>query len=430
MHTATVTSSIARQFHIFSVLRCRDFRLFWSGLLVQVSGQMMMRFTIGWLAFDLTGSPLYLGYVALATAFPAVIMRLAGGVFADRLDRRYVITIAQSISLVIISGLAFLTLTDRVEIWHLMLASFLVGAAQSFDDPSRSAIFPHLLPDRSHLANAVPVFSSVWRVNQMSAPIIAGFLIAYGGAGTAFFVCAASFGVMAAVMPLLRVRGTPRTQSRNVVQDLKEGTGYVWRHPLFRVLTITNSFVAVFAVGHVHLLPVFAKEILHVDAIGLGILTAAQGVGAMAGVIAAPVLMRRFGAGKVLMRAMMAFGVSLIAFAFSPWYLLSLLLIGITGIASFAFLTAVEITVQTMVPDQLRGRVMSLLGMRYSLIPLGTFVLGAVANFTDIRLAVGGGALLVTLYALVVGASNRAVRDLGVMRPPAPRVAEAGVSSR
>ena len=428
---SSLTTAIGHQLQIFSVLRFRDFRLFWSVLLVQVAGHMMMRFTFGWLAFHLTGSPLSLGYVALATAIPGILMRLAGGVFADRVDQRYVIVATQIISAVVIGGLAFLTVTGSVELWHLIAASFLSGAVQSFDDPSRSSLFPHLLPDRSHLVNAVPMFSIIWRVNQMVAPAMAGFLIAYAatgeneGAGPAFAVSAATFVVMAMVMPLLRVRGVQRARSGNALQSLAEGTQYVWRHDLFRVLVITNCFIAVFGVGFIMMLPVFAEEVFHVDATGLGILTSAGGVGSLGGVILTPILMRRFAEGKVIIGMMLAFGGFLLAFAVTPWFYVAMFLVGVLGLTSYAFLTAMEITVQTMVPDQLRGRVMSLMGLRFSLISLGTFLMGVVANFTDVRWAVGGGAVLIVVYAVIIGLSNRAIRSIGAPGSPAPQVAEA-----
>ncbi len=416
---------------MFSVLRFRDFRIFWSALLVQVAGHTMMRFTIGWLAFHLTGSPLFLGIVALASALPSIIMRLAGGVYADRLDQRYIIVYAQAVSAVILGGLAFLTITGRVEIWHLMAASFLSGAAQSFDDPSRSSLYPHLLPDRSHLVDAVPLISIAWRMNQLLAPVGAGFLIAFAGggeqegAGFSFAVSAAAFLAMVMAIPLLRVRAIQRARAGSPLQSLVEGIHFVSRDEVFRVLVITNCFIALFGVGYIMMLPVFAVEVFDVDAVGLGILASVGGIGAMGGVLLPSVLMRRYAAGKVIIGAMLGFGGFLLAFAISPWFLVSLFLMGALGISSFVLLTAIEITVQMVVPDQLRGRVMSLMGLRFSLISVGAFLMGGVAEFTDVRLAVGGGALLIMLYAVVVGLSNQAIRTIGATGSPAPQGAEA-----
>ena len=146
----------------FAALRHRDFRLFWSGLVAQVTGQQITFVTLGWLAFHLTGSPLALGVINLLTAAPRIVIGLVGGVLADRIDARNLIAAAQASSATVLLALGALTVTDRIELWHLAVGALLLGFVQSFDEPSRASLFPRLLPDRSLLQSAVPLISVAW----------------------------------------------------------------------------------------------------------------------------------------------------------------------------------------------------------------------------------------------------------------------------
>ena len=408
-------SAITRQLHVFTVLRHSGFRLFWSVLQLQIIGIVMMNFTIGWLAFDLTGSPLDLGYVTLALAVPSVTLTVVGGVFADRLDQRHIITTIQVIVAVVISVLAFLTLTDRIELWHLIAAAFVSGTAQAFDQPSQQALFPRLLPDRRQLINAVPLMSFAWEFNRIITPAIAGFAIRAGGAETSFFVSVSAFGVMAAGMQLLRPRRVARARSSNAFHSLVEGIGYIRHHPLFRVLVGLAYFNSLFGMGYIMLLPIFAADILNVDVLGLGFLASAGGVGAIVAILSAPRVLRRYAGGEVAALGTVLFGSALIAFAFSSWYLLSLLLLVVVGLSSTIVFLVVELNLQVLVPDELRGRVMGLMAIIWALPALGASIVASVANFTSPSQALSGAAVLMLVNIVALGIFSPALRSLGVV---------------
>ena len=409
-------------FSVLSVLRGRDFRIFWSGLMVQVIGQMMLRFTLGWLAFDLTGSPLFLGYVALFQALPTIALTLMGGVIADRYDQRRVIILVQAASVVVVGLLAFLTISDRIELWQLMVAAFLVGATQSLENPSRMALYPLLLQNRSQLPNAVTVFSAVWQVSNVGAPAIAGFAIAYAGAGSSFLISAVTFALMAAAVRLVRAPHAPRATSTSPLETMLEGARYSWKEKTLRVLIGLGFFSGVFAFSYTLLLPIFAEDVLHVDARGLGLLASATGVGSIFGTFGTPWLVQRFHAGKLLTFELMAMSLLLIAFAFSTWYALSLGLMAVLGFFAFSNVTLIAIALQVQVSDEFRGRVMGLQSLRWSLMPLGAAVLGAAANFVGAPVAVAAGALAVFVVSGLAWVFSPELRDLRSveMRRPSP----------
>ena len=413
-------------FSVLGVLRGRDFRIFWSGLMVQVIGQMMLRFTLGWLAFDLTGSPLFLGYVALFQAIPTIALTLMGGVIADRYDQRQVIILVQVASVLVVGVLAFLTITDRIELWELMVAAFLVGATQSLENPSRMSLYPLLLRDRSQLPNAVTVFSAVWQVSNVGAPAIAGFVIAYAGAGNSFLISALTFALMAAAVRFVRATRAPRATSTSPLETMLEGARYSWKQKTIRILIGLGFFSGIFAFSYTLLLPIFAEDVLHVDARGLGLLASATGAGSIFGTFGTPWLAQRFHAGKLLTLELMAMSGLLMAFAFSTSYPLSLGLMAFLGFFAYSSVTLIAIALQVLVSDELRGRVMGLQSLRWTLMPLGAAILGAAANFVGAPVAVAAGAFSVFLasaLAWVFSPELRGLRSIEMRRPP-PEKAE------
>ncbi len=427
MRPSSITSALAAQFSVFSILRYRDFRLYFSGLSIQVAGHMMMLFTLGWLAFELTGSPLRLGAVFLMMAIPSVILGVVGGALADRFDQRRIITSVQLLSALIVSGLAVLVLTGRVEFWHLLVVSFLVGAVQALDQASRQSLFPRLLPDRSLIVSGVSLYNVAFHMNRTMATAIAGFVIAstgggsIKGAGVAFAISAAAFIGMAILAQMIRARREAPAHPVPMLQNLREGGTYIRGHALFKAIIAMTYFNGVFGLSYLFLLPVFAGDVFDVGAVKLGFLSSGAGFGALvAVVIVGPRLAGSRAMGRVLPLTMMAFGVTLMAFSASPWYYLALVLTPLVGLSSMTFMASIEFTIQSLVPNELRGRVMGVHGIVWHLIPLGAFLLSFVASFTSIQWAVGGGALLLVLFGLAVGALNPAVRSLGVVTREVP----------
>ena len=424
---------LKRQFQLFSVLKYPNFRLFWAGLMAQIHGQQMMYFTMGWLAFDLTGSPLTLGTIYLLQAIPRIALNLVGGVLADRMDQRMLISLAQGASALILCAIAVLAVTGQIEIWHLIVGSLSIAMVQAFDDPSRQALFPKLLPDRSLIASAVPVNAIIWQLARIIAPMAAGFIIAAAGAGMSFFLSAAGAAIMAFIVQIVRINKVKpvRARRRSMSQDLKEGARYAWNHMVFRMLIGTAFLNSAAAMGYIYVMPVFAKDVFHVDARGLGFLFTASGVGATVALLTVSRLVQAFPAGKVILISLFTFACLLVAFAFTTSFYLALGIMVLIGYTNFVYAIGSEIVLQTTVPDELRGRVMGLNGMLWSIILVGGFLLNLIANYlgAPIAVAMGGGVMVV--YVLVVGLRSPTMRNARVGSPhleaaaPAPGQAEA-----
>jgi MFS family permease len=404
----------AEQFQVLTVLRFPAYRFFWIAIFVQVAGQMAARFTIGWLAFHLTGSPLYLGYVALFQAVPLFTLGMVGGLVADRFDQRKILVVTQGVAAAVVVALAVLGLRDQLAIWHLLVASIFLGAVQAFDNPSRLSLYPYLLPDRTHLPHAVASIAIIFQMNQMISPAIAGFLIASFGAHYTLFLTAVAISVMGGMVTLLHVDQPVRGRGVNPIRDLTAGARYIWGHTGLRTLMTLNFTAAFFGMGYVLMLPAFAGDIYHVDARGLGFLSSAGGLGAFFGIVVTPRLIRRYPAGLVLAGSVVSLGLSIAVFAAVPWFYAGLVLMVWVGLSGFAYLTSADTAIQAVVPDHLRGRVMALLLLRWSFVPFGTAVMGALADRFALQTVVAGGGLLAVLSSVVAVGISREFRALSL----------------
>ena len=397
------------------MLRFREFRLYWSGLVAQIIGQQMFHFTVGWLAFELTGSAAYLGIINLLGFVPRITLSLVGGVFADRWDQVRLISLAQATSVAVLLGVAALTWTENVAVWHLMVASFVLGASQSIDEPARAALFPRLLPDRSHIASAVPLISFAWSSTRVIAPSIAGFVVAAAGADTSFFVAALGAATMVAVLRFVRpAKAAPRPPG-NLFRNLVDGVRYVRHHEVFFTVIAAAFVMATFANGYALMLPVFAgPDALDIDSRLLGLLYSATGIGSLIGLATFNLIHSRLRPGSVLIVGLTAFSASLISFALSEWYWLSLLLLGLTGVAHVYFQTSANVILQTLVDDQYRARVMALYSLLWGLVLLSGTVLNLAAEVVGPRIALATGASVVLLYVWLFVVRSPALRNLSL----------------
>ena len=396
---------------VFSTLRYRNMRLFWSGLVAQVAGQQMMMVTIGWLTFELTGSPLTLGIINLLQAAPRIILNLLGGALADRWDQRTLIILSQIASMLVLLTIATLTLTGHIEVWHLGVGALLISFFQALDEPSRASLFPHLLPRRDLLATAVPLVSMAWQMGRLTAPAIAGFVIHAAGADLSFFISAAGAAVMITMIRLLRVDRIARSRQGSILQSITEGMKYAWGYDIFRIV-IGMAFVnSVLAMGYILMLPVFAADVFKVDARGLGLLYSSGAIGGITALLTVSKMVSRFGAGRVILGGILLLNSTLLAFALSPSFALAVVFMTLAGFAAHVYVTGGEVLLQMLVPDELRGRVMGLYYSLWSIMPLGAALLNSVAEYSGAPLALAGGTTAVLLFALVVGLPNKALRS-------------------
>ena len=421
-------------------MRYPSFRAFWFGMVASVSGFQILRFGQFWLIFEITDSPLALGYVGLANGVPAILLNLFGGVAADRVDQRRLIMWAQAIIAVLIFGLATLTLLEMVKVWHLLTMAFLAGAIEAFDQPARRALFPHLI-DRRDMMSAVAMNSAVWPGTRIMAPAVGGIIIAIFGTATAFYVSGVGFLVMAVVVYFLTVPHVAGRTRSSTFQDLKEGLTFVGKSSIFSCLIALTFFNSFFGMAYIPLMPIFAVDILKVGADGQGWLMGIGGIGSL--ITSIWFAAKGSGASKTLLiigGGIMS-GLSVIAFALtSEWvgsFILAMALMFVVGVFNTMQNTALQASMQILVPDHIRGRVMGLYGMTYNIRPLGGMQAGALAGLITAPFAIAIGGLAVVVFALASALASRdlrrltglvqeselALRDEGQGQQPAPSTA-------
>jgi MFS family permease len=414
----TTATQRRTRLQVFTALKHHAFRRFWFGTVASVMGFQIMMVAQGWLVYDLTESKLFLGYLGLAAGLPAIVLNLVGGVVADKVDQRRLLIATQIISSLVMLVLAIVVTLDMVQIWHVILTAFLIGSVQAFDGPTRQAIFPRLI-DREDMMNAVALNSMVWQGTRVIGPALGGIIIGSKlGIAPGFYAAFIGFIVMALVMSTLRMPPLVRAKGKSVVQDMAQGINFVRTNRIFTFLIGMTFFNSMFGVSYVFLFPVFAKDIFDTGASGFGFLSASTGIGALLGTLATASLGNFKRKGWLLLGGAVFFGIFLILFAVTSSLFASMPLamgfIFLAGASTSVYMITVMSTLQTLVPDELRGRVMGIYGMTWSLLPLGAMQAGVVAEFTSAPFAValGGGAVI--LFAVGMAMTNRQVRNLGM----------------
>lgn len=397
--------------HTFSALRHSNYRRFWWGGFISLSGTWMRITALAWLIYDMTGSPLMLGTVTFASTIPTMLLTVFGGALADRSEKRYVLIVTQACFMATAVVLAILTLTGHIQVWHILASSVAGGIAAAMDMPARQALIPHLV-DREDLPNAVALNSAAFNGSRIIGPAIAGLIITQygprGGPGWSFAINAVTYLALIGALATLRVNSRPEdTERKPVLQEVREGLAYAWHSPALRVLLGLLAVAGGFGLSYTVLMPVFARDVLGVEAQGFGMLMTASGIGSTIGALGtASVQLSRPPA--VILGLVTAFTVLLAAFAANTDYLIALLLmVGVSGTIT-AFMSLGNTTIQTIVPDALRGRVMSLYILAlFGAGPVGGLLAGWLASLLGAQAAVMLSAAVCGAAALATWASAR-----------------------
>ena len=408
-------------FGIPPALRYPAYRAYWFGLLASVSGYQMFRVAQGWLIYEITGSPWSLGLVGAANAIPAIFFNLFGGVFADRWDKRRLIISTQLATGALIFFLATLTLLGWVEPWHVLVIAFVAGGVEAFDNPARQALYPHLI-DRKVMMSAVAMNSTIWQGTRIIAPGIAGVLIDVVNTETALYIAGMGFVVLAVVMARLKIPPIPRGALGSPIEDIKEGLGFIKVHSIFSFLIGMTFFNSLFGMAYVMLMPIFAVDILEVGAKGQGMLLGIGGAGALVTTLFLGARGSVPHRGLAIIGGAALFGLAVAAFALTAEYVgslaLAMALMFFMGIFNSLYMISIQSSLQIMVPDRMRGRVMGFYGMTWSIMPLGGMQASALTSLFTAPIAIAAGGLVVTLFALGPAAVNSKLRNLGSQLTP------------
>lgn len=353
-----------------------------------------------------------LGTVLFLNTIPFTALSLFAGVMADRVDRRKILLLTQSVMALSAFALGLLVTMQFVKIWHIMALAFISGCANAFDIPTRHSSIP-LLVKREHLMNAIALQSAAFNTARILGPSLAGVLVERIGIGRCFFVNSASFLAVIFALLIIRIRNV-NAERTNVLSEFREGLNYVWRHDTVRTLITMVAVPSIFSMPYMTLMPVFADQVLKVGVTGYGMLMSATGVGALAGALTLAFFSKSQRKGLVLSGAYTALAIMLILFANSRMFPFSLFFLMGLGFMNVNYLATTNTLIQSIVPDELRGRVVSAYLFAFQgLLPLGHLQAGAMARIIGAPGTLTVGGLICIFSALMVF----------IRRPEIPRLA-------
>ncbi len=410
--------------HAWRALRHRNFRLFFGGQSISLVGTWMTRVATGWLVYRLTGSALLLGTVSFAGQIPTFLLAPFAGVWVDRLDRRQVLVWTQAAACLQSLALAALTLSGRITVHWVLALSALQGIINAFDMPGRQAFMVQMVEDRADLSNAIAINSSMVNLARLIGPSIAGVLIAATSEGWCFLVDGVSYLAVITSLLYMRLRKVePRRAATSALHELKEGWSYVTGFLPIRTILLLFALVSLMGMPFVVLMPVFAAKVLHGGPHTLGFLMGAMGVGALASAFSLAVRRNVLGLGRMIPIAAACFGIGLIGFGSSRTFWLSAAAVLVAGFGMIQGMAASNTIIQTIVSEEMRGRVMSYYTVAFvGMAPFGSLLAGTMADAF-------GAPLTVTLNgaAVLAGAAWFTMRLPSVRRAMRPVYQELGI---
>ena len=445
MHPKRVTSDSSQGFaHAYRALRHRNFRLFFAGQSISLIGTWMTRIATAWLVYRLTKSSILLGTVSFAGQIPTFLLAPLAGVLVDRWNRRTVLVWTQALAMVQSLALAGLTLTHRITIAEVLALSAMQGCINAFDMPGRQSFLREMVEGRDDLSNAIAINSSMVNLARLVGPSLAGMLIAVTSEGWCFLIDGVSYIAVIASLVMMRLtraeaRAVAETLERpSMVQQLKEGWDFVRGFAPIRTILLLFALVSLMGMPFVTLMPIFAAQVLKGGPHTLGFLMGAMGIGSLGSALALVLRKSVRGLLKMIPIAAAAFGVGLIGFGLSRNLWLSMALLLVAGFGMMQGLTASNTIIQTIVPEDKRGRVVSYYTIAFvGMAPFGSLMAGALAQSIGApwTVTISGvcciaGALWFTTQMKVVRKGMRPIYEqLGIIPVKTePAVVEAGAN--
>ena len=405
-------SRTARWRAVFSSLSNRDFRFLWLGMMAMMGGVQMEMVAIGYLVYDITGSPFLLGAVEAGFAIPTLALGLFGGALADRLDRKRMIEVSQFTAVLVGVFIATAILTDTVTWVHLMVAALIEGSLFAFLMPARQSIIPQLV-EKSQFTNAMALNSAAFASMTLTAPAVAGVLYALVGPG-GVYLAITSLYVIALLLTtqVRRVKSTPVEEGRTVKGDIKDGLAYILR---------TRIIIAILAVGLVGslltwpfrmLLPIFVVDVYHLGPDAMGLMISVLGAGSLVGSLTIAAL-GRWRRGLLLILGMFASALGLALVASIPVYYAAVGIMVLLGLGEAARWTLTLTLIMERAEDRYRGRVASVFMMNFGLMPLSVLPAGIAAEYLGGRLTIGIMAAILAVATTVILITQKRVREIG-----------------
>jgi MFS family permease len=406
---------------MFRALRHRNFLLFWSGAFLSNTGTWMQAVAQGWLVLTLSNSPFWLGFDGFMGTAPGLLLTLAGGVFADLMDRRKLLIYTQIVAGLAAFTLGILVVTHVVEVWMILALSFVTGCCLAIAGPSYMALVFDLV-DRKDLANAVALNSTQFQLARVLGPVFAGVGFKLFGVAGCFFANAISFVFVVIGLKLVRfdrpgkVEGAPVRSMKDkgaFLHDLAEGFRYVGKRPRVSILLIISAVTSLFGAPYISMTPVFARDVFHLGEAGLALLMGTAGAGALVGALFLAYLGDFRRKGWFVLGGDFAFAICLICFSLSTSVTVSLIFLFLLGFGIVCSVAVSNTLLQKLVTDEMRGRVMSMFMLSFiGAMPIGNLIAGAASHRFGVQHTLATGGLIIAVFVVVVAVTNPKLREI------------------
>ena len=394
---------------MFRALKHRNYQYFFTGQLLSLIGTWMQSVAQAWLVYRLTGSTVLLGLISFSGQIPVFLLAPIGGAIADKYNRQRILQITQATAMILATLLTILTLTGMIEVWHIFVLSALLGLTNAFDIPTRQAFIVDIVR-REDLTNAIALNSSMFNGARIVGPAVAGLLVASVGEGWCFGINAVSYIAVLTGLFLIKINSQKKVPvPGSAISNIVEGFRFVAKTSPVRSLLLLLGVVSLMGSPYAVLMPIFADQILQGGVSGLGILMGASGVGALAGALALAARKSMKGLGRWIALASGGFGLCLILFSFSRSFWLSAAVLVPAGFAMMIQMASSNTLVQSMIPDNLRGRVMAVYSMMFmGMAPLGAMFAGTLAQNigAPYTVAIGGAVCIVAAFVFALNLSE------------------------
>lgn len=386
----------------FPAFQSRNYQLYFTGQLVSLIGTWLQVVAEGWLVLQLTNSAFLIGLVAALAMLPSLLFSLIGGVIVDRFPKKNILLVTQYSAMILALIYGLLTVFHLINIYEIMILAFLLGTATAVDIPARQAFVVDLV-GKEGISSAVALNSGMFNAARVVGPSIAGLLIAWVGSGGAFLLNGVSYVAAIFALYLMQVTSNSQTLHTDPFVAIKEGVRYAFSHPIIRLMLIFTGVVSIFGWSYSTLMPVIAKNSFGLNAAGLGYLYAATGLGALIGSILISALSKKISSFTFIIGGSLVFIASLFFFTLAKTVPFALFLLFFAGLGLLAQFATINTTVQHMVEDSMRGRVMSLYSLMFlGFSPLGNFEVGLLAEHFGSALAIQVGIGIVLLFTVYV----------------------------
>lgn len=387
-------------FKAFPAFDSRNYQLYFSGQLISLTGTWLQTVAQGWLIFELTKSAFWVGVVSALGSLPILVFSIFGGVIVDRYNKKDLILITQSVFMILALVLGILTITHTINVLYICVIAFLIGIFAAVDFPARQAFVIEMV-GREKLASAIALNSTQFNGARVIGPAVAGALIAIFGIGGAFILNGISFIAVIIALLFIRVKEVTIKTDSHPIESIKEGLSYTYTHPIIKTLLIFTAISSIFGWSYATLMPVIVQNVFHQGVSSLGLFYSAAGLGALAGAAVVSIFSRRKNPLFLIIGGNTLFTLSLFLFSFTVNINVALFLLFLAGMGLLMQFSTISTTIQHLVRDNLRGRVMSLYTLSFiGMTPIGSFQIGYIAEHFGVNFAIKIGAAIVFVFGI------------------------------